>query len=223
MLMILGAIALAAVVLWGFRLSERSMTYVSTDNAQVAGDIVQVSPTTAGRVSSIAVDVGDPVKQGQTLATVEVSTTSSLGLTNTAAGPVQGTQITAAVVSPVSGVVVERPSNVGSPVSVGQPLLSVIDVGRLWVTANISETDVRRVSIGQLADVHVDLVDATFKGKVIAITPATAATFFPPQLSNATGDYTKVVQLVPVKVAIDYAGATLIPGASAEVTIRVAN
>ena len=105
----------------------------------------------------------------------------------------------------------------------GQPLLTVIDVGRLWVTANISETDVRRVTIGQSASVHVDLLDATFTGKVIAITPATAAIFFPPQLSNATGDYTKVVQLVPVKIAIDYAGATLIPGASAEVTIQVAN
>jgi len=77
------------------------------------------------------------------------------------------------------------------------------------------------VHVGQPVDVHVDTLDKTFKGKVTAIAPASAAVLTNTDLKNATADFTRVGQLVPVNIAVDYAGSTLLPGTSAEVDIRV--
>jgi multidrug resistance efflux pump len=110
---------------------------------------------------------------------------------------------------------------VGDMVSPGQPVLSVVDLGKLWVTANVDEAEIKRISVGQPADVHVDALGKTLNGTVMAITPASAATFSLLPQNNTSGNYTKVTQRVPVKIAVDYAGSILFPGTSAEVTIKV--
>lgn len=218
-----GAGSLVGVLLlvFGFRFYYTSQHYVSTDNALVSGDLVQIAPSNGGRVTSVKVDVGDVVKQNQGLASVEVPAPSSLGLAGGASGPVQGTRITADLVSPVDGVVVAKSAAVGDVVSPGQPVLSVVDLGKLWVTANVDEAQINRVNVGQPVDVHVDALGKSLKGTVMAITPASAATFSLLPQNNASGNYTKVTQRVPVKIAVNYAGNVLFPGTSAEVTIRV--
>jgi multidrug resistance efflux pump len=214
-----GAVVLAALLIFGYRYWYTNQHFVSTDNALVSGEMAQVSSTDSGRVASIAVDVGDVVKKGQAVASVAVSMPSTLGLSG--GGPVQGTQITSDLVSPVDGVVVAKPAAVGDLVSPGQPVLQIVDLGKLWVTANIDEGQINRVDVGQSVDVHVDALGKNFKGTVMAITPASAATFSLLPQNNASGNYTKVTQRVPVKIALDYAGNTLFPGTSAEVSIKV--
>jgi membrane fusion protein, multidrug efflux system len=85
----------------------------------------------------------------------------------------------------------------------------------------VDEAQINRISIGQPADVHVDTLGKTLRGTVVAITPASAATFSLLPQNNASGNYTKVTQRVPVKITVDYAGDLLFPGTSAEVTIKV--
>ena len=217
-----GAVAALLLIVFGVRYVYTNQHYLSTDNALVSGDMVQVAPSNGGRVTSVKVDVGDLVKKNQTLGAIEVPTASTLGLGAGGSGPVQGTRITSDLVSPVNGVIVAKPAAVGDVVSPGQPVLSVVDLGKLWVTANIDEGQISRVDVGQSADVHVDALGKTLKGKVIAITPVSAASFSLLPQNNTSGNYTKVTQRVPVKIAVDYAGNTLFPGTSVEVTIKVA-
>jgi multidrug resistance efflux pump len=218
-----GVVVLALLVIFGYRYYYTGQHYVSTDNALVTGDLVQVAPTNGGRVSNLKVEIGDIVKQNQALGSVDVSMPSTLGLApNSSGGPVQGTNITSQLVSPVTGVVVAKPAVQGDQVSPGQPVLTLVDLGRLWITANINESEISRINVGQSADVHVDTLNKTLKGTVASITPASAATFSLIPQNNTAGNYTKVTQYVPVNIAVDYAGYTLFPGTSVEVTIKVA-
>lgn len=215
----LGVLIIAGGI-FGWRYYDDSVNYVSTDNAQVAGNIIQISPMSSGRLTALGVQVGDTVRAGETLATVDVPATSTLGLAS-GAGPVQGTAITSPLSSPVNGVVVGKRAVVGNMVSAGQPVLLVVDLGKLWVTANVDENSIEEVAVGQPVDVHVDMLNQDFTGSVIRITPATAASFSSAPPTNTTSDYTKVTELVPVKIALNYAGSMIFPGASAEVTIKV--
>ena len=222
--LIIGGVALLGVVIiiglvFGYRAYDSSAHFVSTDNALVQGDIVQVAPMAGGRVAAINVDVGDNVRQGQTLATIDVPVPASGGA---GASTLTGLATTD-LVSPLNGIVIARRSAAGSVVSALQPVISVVDLGKLWVTANVDEGTISRVKVGDPADVHVDTLDKTFEGRVLSITPASAASLLAggPSASNATSDVTKVGQLVPVRISLDYAGSVLMPGTSAEVDIRV--
>jgi len=219
--LISGLIVLAIVAVLGYRYYDTNQHYISTDNALVAGDLVQVSPVDGGRVSSLGVDVGDLIKKGQIVGSVQVSTVSTLGLGANASGPVQGTKISSDLTAPVSGVVVAKSASIGDIVGPGQPVLQIVDLGNLWVTANVDEGQIDRINIGQPVDVHLDTLGKALKGTVMAITPASAATFSLLPQNNASGNYTKVTQRVPVKIAVEYAGNVLFPGTSAEVTIKV--
>jgi len=125
--------------------------------------------------------------------------------------------------APIDGIVSKKSVNVGDTVAVGQPLMAIADQQHLWVTANLKETDLTKVRIGQAVTIHVDAYPKqSFSGRVQSIAPATGATFalIPPD--NATGNFTKVVQRVPVRIAIDAASDpqhVLRQGLSVEVTI----
>ncbi|MDE3074000.1 MAG: HlyD family secretion protein [Chloroflexota bacterium] len=219
--LIIGLVIVVGAVLFGYRYYYNAQHFVATDNAQIAGELVQVSPSNGGRVVSLAVDVGDAVKRGQSLGTVNVPMASTLGL-GAAPGPTQGTQISSALVSPVDGVIVAKSATPGDLVSPGQPVLTLVDLGKLWVTANIDEGQISRIKIGQAVDIHIDTLNKNLTGQVMAITPASAATFSLLPQNNASGNFTKVTQRVPVKITMNYAGSLLFPGTSVEVNIKVA-
>lgn len=107
------------------------------------------------------------------------------------------------IVAPVAGVVSNRTVEVGQNVSPGQELLKIIPLNDVWITANYKETQLREMKIGQPVDVQVDANGKTYKGKVDSIAGASGARFslLPPE--NATGNYVKVVQRVPVKIVLD--------------------
>src|SRR3954467_7363661 len=111
----------------------------------------------------------------------------------------QRTKITA----PSPGVISRKSVEAGQVIQPGQPLFALVSLGDVWVTANYKETQLTRVQAGQRAKVKVDGVDRVFDGHVDRIAAATGARFslLPPE--NATGNYVKVVQRVPVKIVLE--------------------
>jgi membrane fusion protein, multidrug efflux system len=126
------------------------------------------------------------------------------------------------IAAPADGTVGERQVRPGQLVSPGTQVISFVDITR-WVAANFRETQLTNVKLGDVAEVRVDVYPGqTIKGRVLEISPASGSQFalLPPD--NATGNFTKVVQRVPVKIALDNSSLTqqLRPGLSAEVTVR---
>ena len=106
--------------------------------------------------------------------------------------------------APFQGIATHKTAHVGNRVQVGEPLLAVVPLGRLYVTANFKETQLTDVRVGQKAEIVADIYpDYTYRGHVDSISMGTGAAFslLPPE--NATGNWVKVVQRVPVKVVID--------------------
>jgi membrane fusion protein (multidrug efflux system) len=111
------------------------------------------------------------------------------------------------------------PVQPGQVVQPGQTLLTLVFSSSKWVQANFKETQLARVRVGQPATVRVDLLSRTFHGRVERLGPATGAVLavLPPQ--NATGNFTKVVQRLPVRIALEDAPSTLQVGLSVEATV----
>ena len=106
------------------------------------------------------------------------------------------------IVAPVSGEV-NKTVVVGLNVEPGQQLLTVVPLDEVWVTANFKETQLKHMQVGQKADIHVDSSGRTLRGQVDSIAGATGPLFslLPPE--NATGNYVKIVQRVPVKIVLE--------------------
>jgi len=106
------------------------------------------------------------------------------------------------IVAPVSGEV-SKTVVVGLNVQSGQQLLTVVPLDEVWITANFKETQLRHMQAGQKAKIHVDSTGRTFQGHVDSIAGATGPLFslLPPE--NATGNYVKIVQRIPVKIALE--------------------
>jgi len=123
------------------------------------------------------------------------------------------------IVAPVSGVVTGRTVEVGQNLQAGQELMRIVNLDDIWVTANFKETQLRDMKVGQASTIEVDSTGHKYKGHVQSIAGASGSvlSILPPE--NATGNYVKVVQRVPVKIIFD-AGETkehvLRPGMSVE-------
>ena len=126
------------------------------------------------------------------------------------------------IIAPADGTVGERQVRPGQLVSPGTQVMPFVENIR-WVAANFRETQLTNIKVGDLAEIHIDTYPGqVFKGKVLEIAPASGSQFalLPPD--NATGNFTKVTQRVPVKIALDDSSLTsqLRPGLSAVVTVR---
>ncbi|MCI0998784.1 MULTISPECIES: HlyD family secretion protein [Ochrobactrum] len=105
--------------------------------------------------------------------------------------------------APFDGVVGNLSGKKGDLVSPGQKIAALVPVGELYIDANYKETQLAEIKTGETAHIYVDAIDGTkFDGKVVSVAPASGAVFslLPPE--NATGNFTKVVQRVPVRIAI---------------------
>ena len=126
------------------------------------------------------------------------------------------------ITSPVRGIVTQRSAEIGNRVTEAQPLMMIVATGDTWVTANFKETQLARMNAGQRARVHIDALNKDFDGTVEGIPAITGArsSVLPPE--NATGNYIKVVQRMPVRIRLnaDQQGlARLRPGMSVEATV----
>jgi membrane fusion protein (multidrug efflux system) len=127
------------------------------------------------------------------------------------------------ITAPVTGIVDRRSVEPGQVVQPGQPLFALVDLSDVWVTANFKETQLKDMKVGDPAEIKVDAYDRTYRGHVDSIGGATGARFslLPPE--NATGNYVKVVQRVPVRVFFEKGenpGQRLRPGMSVVVTVK---
>ena len=130
------------------------------------------------------------------------------------------------IVAPVAGIITRKSVEIDQNVAPGQNLLTLVSLKGLWVTANFKETQLKHMAAGQPVEIEVDATGKTYHGKVTQIGGATGSvlSLFPPE--NATGNYVKVVQRIPVRVdftdlASEDPSHELRPGLSVEPKVRV--
>jgi membrane fusion protein (multidrug efflux system) len=130
------------------------------------------------------------------------------------------------IVAPAAGIVTRKSVEIDQNVAPGQNMLTLVSLEDLWVTANFKETQLKHMNAGQPVEVEVDSTGKTYKGKVTQIGGATGSvlSLFPPE--NATGNYVKVVQRVPVRIDFtdlktEDPNHALRPGLSVEPKVRV--
>jgi membrane fusion protein (multidrug efflux system) len=130
------------------------------------------------------------------------------------------------IIAPEDGIVTRKSVEVDQNISSGQNLLTLVSLNDIWITANFKETQLRHMHAGQIVDVEVDATGKTYKAKVTQIGGATGSvlSLFPPE--NATGNYVKVVQRVPVRLDFtdlqhEDPNHQLRPGLSVEPKVRV--
>ncbi len=184
---------------------QPTYNYFSTSDASVTGTFVRVAAPASGQIYALPADQGTSVKTGDTLATIQVISAGT-----------SVSRLLAYVTSPTSGTLAVRNVNVGETIAAGQSIGSIVNMSQLWVVANVDETRVNEVQLGQAADVTIGDVNRTFRGRVADIGSATNNVVSPSISLTSSSDTT---QKVPVKIVFDYGEARLVPGMSAGVTI----
>ncbi len=129
------------------------------------------------------------------------------------------------IVSPIDGYVGEKSAEVGQTVQAGMTLMTLIPSapGQIFITANYKETQLTNMRVGQPVDIHVDAYNTTVHGHVVSINPASQNTYALVPAQNATGNFVKVTQRIPVRISIDDQNPNqpLRPGMSVETYVKV--
>ncbi|SFU84294.1 HlyD family efflux transporter periplasmic adaptor subunit [Alicyclobacillus macrosporangiidus] len=192
----------------GAWLYRQSQLYLSTDDAYVDGQQIVVAAPASGQLQGWTGQVGNTFQQGSTVGQVVTRTGDASS--------------SVPVPIPANATIVQNDAVNGEFVAVGTPLAYAYNMNDLWVTANIKEKLVHTVAVGDPVDITVDAYPhLVLHGKVVRIGLATANTFalLPTESTNA--NFTKVQQVVPVKIALyGYQGLGLVPGLSVEVRIH---
>ncbi|MGH3719117.1 MAG: HlyD family secretion protein [Pseudonocardiaceae bacterium] len=202
---------LALIAAVGFATSYflNARNYVSTDNALVDGDKIKINSPTGGTLVDWSATLGAVLHQDQAVGRIKIQN----GFT----------QPLMTVRSPGDGTVAEDDSLLGSYVTAGTQLAVAYDMSKIYVTANVDETDVKAVRIGQPVDIYVDAFPhARIAGHVIRITRGAASQFSLFPQNNSQGNFQKITQVIPVKIRIDdRQGLDLAPGMNVTVYIHV--
>jgi multidrug resistance efflux pump len=185
--------------------------YVSTDDAKVTGDFVKVTPQISGKLLEFNIQEGDRFVKDQIIGRIE-----AVGMADTNID-------TSLLRAPISGIIMKKQATVGEyELSTAAPTLALmVDPEQVYISANIEETKLERISPGQLVDISIDQFDGRkFQGKVTSIGEA-AISAFSLLPSTSGGTFTKVVQKVPVKINIEKTAVNLLPGTNAVIRIHV--
>ncbi|WP_261302662.1 HlyD family secretion protein [Paenibacillus andongensis] len=185
--------------------------YVATDNARLSGDIYRVMPRIAGKINTLGIKVGDTVVADQIVGQQDITNLSNSLLDQ------------ATLRTPIGGTVIQTAAKVGEVVAPGQSVAMIVDKSALFVSADIDETKIRKIHVGQLVTFNVDTYSGTdFQGKVTEIGQATASTFSLLPTTGSSGNFTKVTQRLNVKISIDdHKGLDLAPGMNAAIKIHI--
>lgn len=167
----------------GYYFYSTNVLYFKTDNAKITSKMYTITPVTNGKVIEWNVDVGNVVKKDQVLGRQ---------------------QVLPYITSPINGTIVKNDVVKNETVSAATTLAIVADTDNMYVGVNIEETDIRKILVGQDVKITLDAYpDKTFKGKVTEIDNTTQTYFSGTSSLSTSGTYTKVTQLVPVKVSIE--------------------
>lgn len=194
----------------GYHFYDQSVNYVKTDNAKIDGKQIVITSPTAGKLTNWQGNLGKNFEANSAVG--QVLSASSDNSEGTAS-----TDITV----PTDVTIVANKAVDNSLIGAGTPLAYGYDFNHLWVTANIDETDINDIETGQEVDIYVDAhKDATLSGKIEEVGLSTSSEFSLLPSNNSNANYTKVTQVVPVKISInDAEGKELLPGMN--VSIRV--
>ena len=182
--------------------------YVSTDNAQIDGDQISVNAPNSGTLTDWTATQGTQLRKDRLVGRIKIQ-----------GGFVQPQQ---PIRAPGNGTVVIDDGIEGAFVTAGTPLAIAYDLSKIYVTARVDETDVDDVRPGQTVDIEVDAFpDAALTGTVREVQRGAAGEFSPFPRSNTAGNYQKVTQVIPVKIALDDTqNLALAPGMSVTVKIH---
>jgi multidrug resistance efflux pump len=199
--------------------------FVSTDDARIASNVVAVSPEILGKVVEWRVKEGDAVQKDDILGRQDLGSALTSGALNPQnMGAVAGVVAEKAVLkAPIAGQVILSTAVVGEMAAPGMSLAVIADTDGLYVSANIKEGDIARVKIGQSVEVSIDAFGGKrFHGRVETIGRATSSTFSLLPAQSGSGNYTKVIQVIPVKVnVIDQGDSRFMIGMNAAIKIHV--
>lgn len=205
---IITIIVLIVIGVVGFYFWNNATSYVSTDNAKVDGDQMKIASPASGEIKSLDVKQGEKLKKGDKVAEV-------------AAQGEGGQSKEMSIKMPIDGTIVKTDGMEGSMAQAGNPIAYAYNLDDLYITANVDEKDVADIEKGNDVDVDIDGQKATVSGKVDQIGDATAASFSLMPSSNSDGNYTKVSQVVPVRISLDSEPSkNVVPGMNAEVKIH---
>lgn len=208
-------IILAVIVISGAFIGSyywyQGANYVATDNARISADIYRVMPRIAGKINTLGIKTGDTVVADQIVGQQDITNLSNSLLDQ------------ASLRSPISGTVIQTSAKVGEVVAPGQSVAMIVDKNALFVSADIDETKIKKVHVGQLVTFDIDTYGKTeFQGKIMEIGQATASTFSLLPTTSSSGNFTKVTQRMSVKISIDdHKGLDLAPGMNASIKIHI--
>lgn len=196
-------LVIVAAGIGGYYYYFQQANYVKTDDARVEGDLVPVTAEVPGRLKSWKGEEGTTFKKGDVIGKIQTADGQSLEMK-----------------APADGTLVQSKVQKGQMVTPGQPMGTLVDLEQLYIVANIEETDYKDVKESSTVKIQVDgAPENTIEGKVKQRGAATASTFSLLPQQNASGDYTKVVQRIPVRISMDSYPDSLVPGMNATVRI----
>jgi multidrug resistance efflux pump len=223
-ILVLAIAAAVTVAIVGYYWYQGSR-YVATDDARIASNLVTVSPEILGKVQEWRVKEGDMVQKDDILGRQDLGAALTSGALNPQTmGSVAGVVAEKAVLkAPIAGQVILSTAVVGEMAAPGMSLAVIADTDGLYVSANIKEGSIARVKVGQSVDVAIDAFPGRrFHGRVETIGRATSSTFSLLPAQSGGGSYTKVVQVIPIKVnVLDQGDARLMIGMNAFVKIHI--
>lgn len=207
-LIVIGTVAalMALGLVYNYVIEGRK--YVTTDNAQIDGDQISVNAPSSGTLVDWTATQGTQLRKDRLVGRIKIQ-----------GGFVQPQQ---PIRAPGNGTVVIDDGVEGAFVTAGTPLAIAYDLSKIYVTARVDETDVDDVRPGQTVDIEVDAFpDGDLTGTVREVQRGAAGEFSPFPRSNTAGNYQKVTQVIPVKIAIDDTeNLALAPGMSVTVKIH---
>jgi len=187
----------------GYYFYYMQSNFIQTEDARVKGDLIPVASLGNGKLEEWKVEEGQQVKSGQVL------------------GKVNTGQQAMNIQAPMDGTIVKNDISAGQMVAAGQTLAQVVDLKKLYIEANIEETVIKDVSVGQEVDITIDAEEGTkIKGTVKKIGKATNSVFSLLPQQTASGDYTKVTQRIPVIIEMENYPDTVVPGMNATILIH---
>lgn len=210
---IISLVVLVGIGFGIFYFVNQSQNYIKTDFAQIDGYKYTILSPSSGKLTDWDSSNGKTYNKDTILGNVTVSNPLPTNQANTTVVP---------VTAPSNLTIVSNVAQKDTLVGQGTPLAYAYDFNNLYVTANIDETKINDVEVGQKVDIYVDAFkSAKFQGQVSEIGLSTASEFSLLPQNNTNANYTKVTQVIPVKIIIDDAkGYKILPGMNVSVRIH---
>jgi multidrug resistance efflux pump len=207
-LVIMGVVLLLIVAAGAGAYFVNASQYVTTDNAQVDGDQLQINAPATGTLTDWRASQGDQIRDNMAVGRIEL--------------PGSGARVQQIIRAPGAGTVAVDNAVEGQWVTAGERLATAYNGDGIYATARVDETDIQDVHVGSVVDIDVDAYSSTpVTGVVSEIQDAAAAQFSLFPESNSSGNFQKVTQVIPVKIMFTNTGdLPLVPGMNITVHIH---